>query len=208
MSDQGCSDPEPALPSGSSRALPADSWANLFPELQASAVGLCSRLWLLRTGMQVHNNDNIPDLHKWWNWVLTCSIHVLWMYPPPFQEIAEPLFHLKLAMEQLSASQTFRYILATVLAIGNFLNGCKVSIPELASILNVVLSTYVTFDVLQVPGFWAELPGEAVPGEGYTHPPAPALPCLSTPDAALPTILWLLLRRHLRNQSCQGVSYR
>lgn len=43
------------------------------------------------------------------------------------QEIAEPLFHLKLAMEQLSASQTFRYILATVLAIGNFLNGCKVS---------------------------------------------------------------------------------
>lgn len=31
-------------------------------------------------------------------------------------------------MEQLSASQTFRYILATVLAIGNFLNGCKVSL--------------------------------------------------------------------------------
>uniref|UniRef100_H3CPQ1 FH2 domain-containing protein n=1 Tax=Tetraodon nigroviridis TaxID=99883 RepID=H3CPQ1_TETNG len=41
------------------------------------------------------------------------------------REIAEPLFHLKLAMEQLSASQTFRSILATVLAIGNFLNGCK-----------------------------------------------------------------------------------
>ncbi|XP_041634940.1 FH1/FH2 domain-containing protein 1 [Cheilinus undulatus] len=41
------------------------------------------------------------------------------------REIAEPLFHLKLAMEQLSASQTFRCILATVLAIGNFLNGCK-----------------------------------------------------------------------------------
>lgn len=41
------------------------------------------------------------------------------------REIAEPLFHLKLAMEQLSASQTFRFILATVLAIGNFLNGCK-----------------------------------------------------------------------------------
>ncbi|XP_029932115.1 FH1/FH2 domain-containing protein 1 [Myripristis murdjan] len=41
------------------------------------------------------------------------------------REIAEPLFHLKLAMEQLAASQTFRYILATVLAIGNFLNGCK-----------------------------------------------------------------------------------
>ncbi|KAI9522147.1 hypothetical protein NQZ68_038783 [Dissostichus eleginoides] len=41
------------------------------------------------------------------------------------REVAEPLFHLKLAMEQLAASQTFRCILATVLAIGNFLNGCK-----------------------------------------------------------------------------------
>uniref|UniRef100_A0A4W6EII1 FH2 domain-containing protein n=1 Tax=Lates calcarifer TaxID=8187 RepID=A0A4W6EII1_LATCA len=41
------------------------------------------------------------------------------------REIAEPLFHLKLAMEQLAASQTFKCILATVLAIGNFLNGCK-----------------------------------------------------------------------------------
>lgn len=41
------------------------------------------------------------------------------------REVAEPLFHLKLAMEQLAASQTFRRILATVLAIGNFLNGRK-----------------------------------------------------------------------------------
>ncbi|XP_060922570.1 FH1/FH2 domain-containing protein 1 [Limanda limanda] len=41
------------------------------------------------------------------------------------REIAEPLFHLKLAMEQLAGSQTFRCILATVLAIGNVLNGCK-----------------------------------------------------------------------------------
>uniref|UniRef100_A0A3B5LDD7 FH2 domain-containing protein n=1 Tax=Xiphophorus couchianus TaxID=32473 RepID=A0A3B5LDD7_9TELE len=41
------------------------------------------------------------------------------------KEIAEPLFHLKLAMEQLATSQTFRCILATVLAIGNFLNSCK-----------------------------------------------------------------------------------
>lgn len=47
------------------------------------------------------------------------------------QEIAEPLFHLKLAMKQLAASQTFRCILATVLAIGNFLNGCKVRDPDL-----------------------------------------------------------------------------
>lgn len=60
--------------------------------------------------------------------------HLLWMCCLPIavcylynQEIAEPLFHLKLAMEQLAANQTFRCILATVLAIGNFLNGCKVN---------------------------------------------------------------------------------
>ncbi|XP_058240952.1 FH1/FH2 domain-containing protein 3 isoform X1 [Hemibagrus wyckioides] len=41
------------------------------------------------------------------------------------KEIAEPLFHLKLAMEQLATNQTFHCILATVLAIGNCLNGCK-----------------------------------------------------------------------------------
>ncbi|CAL8327064.1 unnamed protein product [Lota lota] len=41
------------------------------------------------------------------------------------REVAEPLFHLKTAVDQLAASQTFRQILATVLAIGNFLNGCK-----------------------------------------------------------------------------------
>ncbi|MCI4394906.1 hypothetical protein PGIGA_G00174240 [Pangasianodon gigas] len=41
------------------------------------------------------------------------------------KEIAEPLFHLKLAMEQLATNQTFHCILATVLAIGNYLNGCK-----------------------------------------------------------------------------------
>ncbi|KAI2663073.1 FH1/FH2 domain-containing protein 3 [Labeo rohita] len=48
------------------------------------------------------------------------------------REIAEPLFHLKLAMEQLAANQTFRCILATVLAIGNFLNGCKAKGFELS----------------------------------------------------------------------------
>ncbi|KAL1272045.1 hypothetical protein QQF64_031061 [Cirrhinus molitorella] len=48
------------------------------------------------------------------------------------REIAEPLFHLKLAMEQLAANQTFRCILATVLAIGNFLNSCKAKGFELS----------------------------------------------------------------------------
>ncbi|KAJ8343354.1 hypothetical protein SKAU_G00306830 [Synaphobranchus kaupii] len=38
------------------------------------------------------------------------------------QEIAEPLFDLKLGMEQLAKNKTFKRILATLLAIGNFLN--------------------------------------------------------------------------------------
>ncbi|XP_026123318.1 FH1/FH2 domain-containing protein 1-like isoform X3 [Carassius auratus] len=38
------------------------------------------------------------------------------------KEIAEPLFDLKLGMEQLSKNKTFKRILATLLAIGNFLN--------------------------------------------------------------------------------------
>ncbi|KAL8194597.1 UNVERIFIED_CONTAM: hypothetical protein K2H54_025727, partial [Gekko kuhli] len=41
------------------------------------------------------------------------------------QEIAEPLFDLKLGMEQLARNQTFKHILATLLAMGNFLNGSQ-----------------------------------------------------------------------------------
>ncbi|XP_067408950.1 FH1/FH2 domain-containing protein 1 [Emydura macquarii macquarii] len=41
------------------------------------------------------------------------------------QEIAEPLFDLKLGMEQLAKNQTFRCILATLLAMGNYLNGSQ-----------------------------------------------------------------------------------
>uniref|UniRef100_A0A8C3HLQ7 Formin homology 2 domain containing 1 n=1 Tax=Chrysemys picta bellii TaxID=8478 RepID=A0A8C3HLQ7_CHRPI len=41
------------------------------------------------------------------------------------QEIAEPLFDLKLGMEQLAKNQTFRCILATLLAMGNVLNGSQ-----------------------------------------------------------------------------------
>lgn len=46
------------------------------------------------------------------------------------QEIAEPLFDLKLGMEQLSKNKTFKRILATLLAIGNFLNCAHVSAPS------------------------------------------------------------------------------
>jgi hypothetical protein len=46
---------------------------------------------------------------------------------PSHQEIAEPLFDLKVGMEQLVHNATFRCILATLLAVGNFLNGSQVS---------------------------------------------------------------------------------
>ncbi|XP_044539295.1 FH1/FH2 domain-containing protein 1-like, partial [Gracilinanus agilis] len=41
------------------------------------------------------------------------------------REIAEPLFDLKQGMEQLAQNATFRCILATLLAVGNFLNNSK-----------------------------------------------------------------------------------
>uniref|UniRef100_A0A3P9HV82 Formin homology 2 domain containing 1 n=1 Tax=Oryzias latipes TaxID=8090 RepID=A0A3P9HV82_ORYLA len=48
------------------------------------------------------------------------------------KEIAEPLFDLKLGMEQLASNRTFRRILATLLAIGNFLNSTRVKGFELS----------------------------------------------------------------------------
>lgn len=45
----------------------------------------------------------------------------------PSQEVAEPLQDLKEGMEQLEKNKTLRYILATLLSIGNFLNGTNVS---------------------------------------------------------------------------------
>ncbi|XP_077567939.1 FH1/FH2 domain-containing protein 3-like isoform X4 [Stigmatopora nigra] len=47
-------------------------------------------------------------------------------------EIAEPLFDLKLGMEQLAGNRTFKKILATLLAVGNFLNGSEAGGFELA----------------------------------------------------------------------------
>ncbi|XP_073764817.1 FH1/FH2 domain-containing protein 1 isoform X10 [Danio rerio] len=41
------------------------------------------------------------------------------------KEIAEPLFDLKQGMEQLAKNKTFKRILATLLAIGNFLNSSR-----------------------------------------------------------------------------------
>jgi len=43
------------------------------------------------------------------------------------QEVAEPLQDLKEGMDQLEKNKTLHYILSTLLAIGNFLNGTNVS---------------------------------------------------------------------------------
>ncbi|XP_036390477.1 FH1/FH2 domain-containing protein 1 isoform X2 [Megalops cyprinoides] len=48
------------------------------------------------------------------------------------KEIAEPLFDLKLGMEQLAKNKTFKRILATLLAIGNFLNSTSAKGFELS----------------------------------------------------------------------------
>ncbi|XP_075045372.1 FH1/FH2 domain-containing protein 1 isoform X2 [Mixophyes fleayi] len=51
----------------------------------------------------------------------------LWAFKLDYEtmekEIVEPLFDLKLGMEQLSKNKTFKVILASLLAVGNFLNG-------------------------------------------------------------------------------------
>lgn len=62
---------------------------------------------------------------------------------PPLQEIAEPLFDLKLGMEQLASNQTFRRILATLLAIGNFLNSTSVSPPAVLRINQVSFDIFI-----------------------------------------------------------------
>eukprot|EP00066_Takifugu_rubripes_P028733 XP_011617999.1 PREDICTED: FH1/FH2 domain-containing protein 1-like [Takifugu rubripes] len=54
------------------------------------------------------------------------------------KEIAEPLFDLKLGMEQLAFNKTFRRILATLLAIGNFLNSSNAKGFELSYLEKVV----------------------------------------------------------------------
>ncbi|XP_068117837.1 FH1/FH2 domain-containing protein 1 isoform X2 [Hyperolius riggenbachi] len=50
----------------------------------------------------------------------------LWAFKLDYEtmekEIADPLFDLKLGMEQLSKNKTFKVILASLLAVGNFLN--------------------------------------------------------------------------------------
>uniref|UniRef100_A0A183IWC0 FHOD3 protein n=1 Tax=Soboliphyme baturini TaxID=241478 RepID=A0A183IWC0_9BILA len=54
----------------------------------------------------------------------------LWLFMLDYanieSEVAEPLMDLKLAMEELDNSKTFKYVMATLLAVGNYLNGAEV----------------------------------------------------------------------------------
>ncbi|KAG8437315.1 hypothetical protein GDO86_008137 [Hymenochirus boettgeri] len=54
----------------------------------------------------------------------------LWAFKLDYEtmekEIADPLFDLKVGMEQLSNNKTFKVILSCLLAVGNFLNGSNV----------------------------------------------------------------------------------
>jgi len=43
------------------------------------------------------------------------------------QEVAEPMFDLKVGIEELRRSRTLKYILGTLLSVGNFLNGSEVN---------------------------------------------------------------------------------
>lgn len=55
------------------------------------------------------------------------SLHFLPSFSYLLQEVAEPLMDLKDALEEINHNKTFKHILATLLAIGNFLNGKQVS---------------------------------------------------------------------------------
>ncbi|XP_060677392.1 FH1/FH2 domain-containing protein 3-like isoform X2 [Hemiscyllium ocellatum] len=66
---------------------------------------------------------------------LQARLH-LWAFTSEYEarekDIAVPLFNLKMAMEQLASNKTFHCILATLLAIGNFLNGANAKGFELS----------------------------------------------------------------------------
>ncbi|EDO36709.1 predicted protein [Nematostella vectensis] len=62
-------------------------------------------------------NELAPRLHLW---AFKLDYEML------EKEVAEPLMDLKEALEELNKNNTFKHILATLLAIGNFLNGKKV----------------------------------------------------------------------------------
>ncbi|MGH0144728.1 UNVERIFIED_CONTAM: hypothetical protein FKN15_011412 [Acipenser sinensis] len=79
----------------------------------------------------------------------------LWAFKLDYEsmekEIAEPLFDLKLGMEQLAKNKTFKNILATLLAIGNFLNCSNVDFDQLSeSLVQLERKCKTSWDNLKV----------------------------------------------------------
>ncbi|KAM9833600.1 FH1/FH2 domain-containing protein 1 isoform X4 [Syngnathus typhle] len=96
--------------------IPSEEELCLIKEAKGRHADLClapADLCLLALGEIPHLGSRL----QLWAFVLD--------YDSLEQEIAKPLFYLKQAMEQLLASQAFRHVLATVLAVGNVLNGCE-----------------------------------------------------------------------------------
>ncbi|KAK6327983.1 hypothetical protein J4Q44_G00036290 [Coregonus suidteri] len=78
----------------------------------------------------------------------------LWAFKMDYEatekEVAEPLQDVKEGMEQLEKNKTLRYILSTLLAIGNFLNGTNAKGFELSYLEKVPeVKDTVDFDQLQ-----------------------------------------------------------
>ncbi|MEQ2163573.1 FH1/FH2 domain-containing protein 1, partial [Goodea atripinnis] len=117
------------------------------------------------------------------------------------KEIAEPLFDLKLGMEQLASNRTFRRILATLLAIGNFLNSSNLLDKDLLVLMERVRTElfHLLLCCSFVPGqrVRAELPGEGGGGEGHRPSSLSSSSHLQPGDRELPRI-----HRHLLRDPC------
>lgn len=61
----------------------------------------------------------------------TFLIITFWLFFFNWKEVAEPLLDLKEGIDQLENNKTLGFILSTLLAIGNFLNGTNVSVSYL-----------------------------------------------------------------------------
>ena len=76
------------------------------------------KLWLFKS--------DYDNMEKVWSIPPTLSQLIIQYW---LQEVAEPLMDLKQGIEILQSNRTFRAILATLLAVGNFLNGADVNLP-------------------------------------------------------------------------------
>lgn len=81
--------------------------------------------------------------------ILHCVFFRLWAFVLDYnileKEVAEPLMDLKQAIAEIESNKTFRIILSTVLAIGNFLNGSPVKGFQLDYLAKVCVPTGISY---------------------------------------------------------------